>query len=73
VFSEAKYTLTDHRHRLLPVTLEQLIFLAYNREWWDQATVHQAIGIVDGADDGKENIDADDEDDDDDEDDPFFW
>ena len=55
-FSSAKYIATDQRSRLLPVTLETLMFLKHNRRFWSVAQVHEALQLAD-------NILYDDEDD----------
>eukprot|EP00731_Ephydatia_muelleri_P015850 Em0009g274a len=57
LFSMAKYITTDHRARLLPVTLEMLVFLKHNRRFWTAAHIHEAlqlsgnIALVNDADD----------------------
>jgi hypothetical protein len=50
-FSTAKFVLSDHRRRLLPITFEQILFLKYNRRFWDMTTVHEALGLADTVDD----------------------
>jgi hypothetical protein len=43
VFSKTKLVFTEQRQRLLPTTLEAIVFLAVNRAFWDASTVEQAI------------------------------
>ena len=57
-FSACKYVLSDHRRSLLPVTFEQIVFLKYNRRFWDEMLVHDALGLA-------KAVDGDDDDDDD--------
>ena len=46
LLSTAKYIATD-RARLLPVTLEMLMFLKHNRRFWDVSHVHEALQLPD--------------------------
>eukprot|EP00731_Ephydatia_muelleri_P013152 Em0007g462a len=59
LLSTAKYIATDYRARLLPVTLEMLMFLKHNRRFWDVSHVHEALQLPDS-----ELFDDDDGDDD---------
>ena len=43
LFSTAKYIATDHRARLLPITLEMLMFLKHNRRFWSLHEIHEAL------------------------------
>ena len=47
LLSTAKYIATDYRARLLPVTLEMLMFLKHNRRFWDVSHVHEALQLPD--------------------------
>ena len=49
LFSMAKYMYitTDHRARLLPVTMEMLVFLKHNRHFWTAAHIHEALQLSD--------------------------
>eukprot|EP00644_Phytophthora_capsici_P019498 jgi/Phyca11/133514/e_gw1.532.4.1 len=38
-FSQAKLVLTDLRKAMYPNTLEVLMFLSYNKDWWDAFSV----------------------------------
>jgi|TARA_B100002003_G_C14069055_1_gene514337 hypothetical protein len=48
LFSRCKLTLTSLRTRLSPEHLESIIYLLYNRTYWNALTVSQA-GVTDGA------------------------
>ncbi|KAE9134231.1 hypothetical protein PF005_g3064 [Phytophthora fragariae] len=42
-FSRAKHTLSHHRHRILPVNLEAVLFLKKNRRFWSTSTVVKVV------------------------------
>ncbi|DAZ99535.1 TPA: hypothetical protein N0F65_005407, partial [Lagenidium giganteum] len=44
VFSQAKGIYSIHQHRLMPITVEALLFLKLNSDHWDLATVARTIG-----------------------------
>eukprot|EP00731_Ephydatia_muelleri_P004732 Em0002g908a len=60
LLSTAKYIATDYRARLLPVTLEMLMFLKHNRRFWDVSHVHEALQLPDSElfddDDGDDEM-----------------
>eukprot|EP00731_Ephydatia_muelleri_P000864 Em0001g864a len=47
LLSTAKYIATDYRARLLPVTLEMLMFLKHNRRFWDVSHMQEALQLPD--------------------------
>ncbi|DAZ98843.1 TPA: hypothetical protein N0F65_000999 [Lagenidium giganteum] len=45
LFSLVKGTYSTHRHRLTPMTVEALLFLELNRDYWGPATVANAVSV----------------------------
>ncbi|EQC28160.1 hypothetical protein SDRG_11436 [Saprolegnia diclina VS20] len=43
LFSKAKLVYSDRRQRMLPITLEAIMFLATNRNFWDEAMVEDVL------------------------------
>ncbi|GMF46637.1 unnamed protein product [Phytophthora fragariaefolia] len=43
LFSVARAMYSLHRHSLLPVSLEMILFLRTNRSYWDAQTLHQCL------------------------------
>ncbi|EGZ08117.1 hypothetical protein PHYSODRAFT_527104 [Phytophthora sojae] len=43
LFSVAKHTLSNHRHGMLPVHLETVLFLKLNRRFWNAGTVTKVV------------------------------
>ncbi|DAZ94827.1 TPA: hypothetical protein N0F65_012854 [Lagenidium giganteum] len=43
VFSQAKLTFSLHRHRLMPMTVDALVFYKLNGDHWDVSTVAIAM------------------------------
>ena len=46
LFSQAKLVLREQRNRLAPKTLECLLFLKANRDFWDLKTVSEALNRI---------------------------
>jgi len=69
VWSMCTRILSMARAGMFPVTLEAIIYLKYNHEWWGMADVQEAIEMRDEDELIGVNSDSDDSDDDDDEDD----
>ncbi|KAE8903578.1 hypothetical protein PF005_g4483 [Phytophthora fragariae] len=43
LFSKARHVLSLHRHSILPIRLEMLLFLKINRRFWGAATVSKVV------------------------------
>ncbi|KAE9128037.1 hypothetical protein PF007_g5400 [Phytophthora fragariae] len=43
LFSKARHVLSLHRHRILPIRHEMLLFLKINRRFWRAATVSKVV------------------------------
>ena len=39
LFSRAKRIMTDHRKRMLPIHLEELLYVHYNKHLWDEKLI----------------------------------